>query len=240
MATSGSTDFSVDRDELIEGALRICGVLDPETGTATTAQLAKGAEALNMIVKGLQTDGMPLWAIKKSTITLTADDKDYSVTDMSISRPLRVIQAYRTDTNSSVDTPLEVITRDEYINLGNKSSTGVPVLLYYDPQLTDALATLYVYPTPSTSAASNNTVTIYYQRPFEDFDVAADTPDFPQEWYRTVKWLLAADLAFEYQVPTDKVDRIEAKAQMAHQKVLDFGQEEGSVHILPDERMYNG
>lgn len=241
MATSGSADFSIDRDGLIEAALRACGVLDPESSAAaTTEQLAKGSEALNLIVKSLQTDGMPLWAVSKKTITLVADDPDYTVSALGITRPLRIFQALRTDTNSSTDTPMEVITRDEYYNLGNKTSNGPPILLYYDPQLTDALATVYLYPTPGSAEATNNTVTFWYHRPFEDFDASTDTPDFPQEWYNCVKWMLAADLGFEYGVPDGKLDRIEGKAQRYHEAVTDFGQEEGSVYFVPDTRMNNG
>ena len=240
MTTSGSVDFSVSRDELVEAALRICGVLDPEAGSATSTQITVGSQALNMIVKALHSDGMPLWAIKSKVITLVAGDKDYTISGLSINRPLKIIQALRSDTSSSdnVDTPMEVITRDEYINLGNKSSSGVPILVYYDPQLTAALATVYLYPTPGATEATNYTVTIYYQTPFEDFDASTDTPDFPQEWYSTIKWMLAHDLGFEYGVPGSRLDRIGAKATTEHGKVLNMGAEEGSVTFIPDERMY--
>ena len=240
MATSGSTDFSIDRDGLISGALRIIGVLDPESGTANATQITNGAEALNMIVKALHSDGMPLWAIKSKTITLVADQAGYTPTGLSISRPLKIVAAYRSDITGTdeVDTPMEIITRDEYIQLGNKATNGPPILLYYDPQLTSALATVYVYPTPDTTVATNYNVKIYYQRPFEDFDASTDTPDFPQEWYSTLKWKLAAELAFEYGVPGSRIDRIIEKAEMEHEKVLDMGMEEGSIYFQPNSRMY--
>lgn len=240
MATSGSVDFSVSRDNLIEAALRLSGVLDPESGSATATQLSKGAEALNMLVKAWHADGMPLWAIKKSTITLLTDTNSYTVTSLGITRPIRIIKAYRTDTTSSTDTPMNIITRDEYVQLGNKTSSGPPVDLYYDPQLTDALATIYMYPRPSSTDATTYTVTIYYQRPFEDFDASADTPDFPQEWYQAIKWNLAVNLAYEYGVPDSRLDRIERRAMFEHQKVLDMGQEEGSIYFMPDQRMFGG
>lgn len=238
MATSGSTDFSVDRDDLIEGALRVCGVLDPEAGSASSTQLTTGAEALNMIVKSLASDGMPLWAIKKKTITLTASQASYTVSALSINRPLKIIAAYRTDTSGTdnIDTPMEIITRDEYISRSSKASTGVPLELWYDPQLTSALATLYVYPTPDSTTATNYTVSFYYQTPFEDFDASTDTPDFPQEWYNCIKWKLASELAFEYGVPGPTIDRITAKATIEHNKVLDMGMEEGSVYFIPEMR----
>lgn len=238
MTTSGSTDFSVDRDDLIEGALRICGVLDPESGSATATQLTVGAEALNILVKALEADGMPLWAIKKKTITLTASQANYTVSSLSIGRPLKIVAAYRTDSSGTdpIDTPMRVITRDEYISRSSKSTEGVPLEIWYDPQLTNALATVYVYPTPSSTVATDYTVSIYYQAPFEDFDASTDTPDFPQEWYKCIKWMLANELAYEYGVPGPILDRISMKAELEHNKVLDMGMEEGSVYFMPEMR----
>ena len=76
MATSGSTNFSVTRDQLISGALRLCGVI-AEGETATTEQINNGAEALNMLVKRLYADGMPLWAMKQYSVPLTSGTSAY-------------------------------------------------------------------------------------------------------------------------------------------------------------------
>jgi hypothetical protein len=241
MAVSGSTDFSIDRDGLIEAALRSCGVLDPESGSASAGQLTTGAEALNLIVKAWSSKhGMPLWALKSATITLVADTATYSMSTIGIDRPDRIIQAYRTDTTSTTDTPMEVITRDEYIQLGNKASNGAPILLWWDPQIAVADSDVNLYPTPSTTDASNYTVTFWYHRPFYDFDAATDTPDFPQKWYQAIRWALAEDLAHEYGVPGPRLDRIERKAEKEFNNVVDNEQEEGSIYIVPDPRMARG
>jgi hypothetical protein len=238
MATSGSDDFSIDRDGLISAALRACGVLDPEGGSATSTQLTVGAEALNLIVKSLNSiHGLPLWAMKEGSITLTADTAAYTMSTIGISRPERIISAYRRNTTSSTDTPMEIITRDEYVNLGNKSSTGAPIQLWWDPQITAATSTIYVYPTPSSTDASLYSIKFWYHRPFEDFDASTDTPDFPQHWYNAVKWMLAAELAHEYGVPGPRLDRIEGKAEKELMRVLDNDQEEGSVYFTPDMRV---
>ena len=50
MATSGSTDFSVSRDDIIKRALRIIGVL-AQGETPTTNQTTEAAVALNGLVK---------------------------------------------------------------------------------------------------------------------------------------------------------------------------------------------
>ena len=59
MSTSGSTNFSTSRNELIAGALRIVGAV-AQGETPTTAQYSEGSEALNMLCKAWMADGMPL------------------------------------------------------------------------------------------------------------------------------------------------------------------------------------
>jgi len=67
MPTSGSVDFQHTRTQIVESALRKCGVLR-EGVSASANQLTTGSLALNAIVKSLAVDGMPLWAIRKSAI----------------------------------------------------------------------------------------------------------------------------------------------------------------------------
>jgi hypothetical protein len=62
MATSGVVTFRTTRNQIIEGALRIVGAIDPETAVpATASQITTGAEALNLLAKAWQTDGLQLW-----------------------------------------------------------------------------------------------------------------------------------------------------------------------------------
>lgn len=233
MATSGSVDFSVSRDVIINSAYRKAGVIDAEVGACNAAQIAVGAHALNVIIKAFHEDGMPLWAIKKSTITLTAT-QSYTVTTMAITRPIRIIKAFNHNTATNGDVEMYIATRDEYWRLGNKTTLGNPNMLYYDPQLTDALSTVYLYPKPDTTSIANNNVQFFYQRPFEDFDAAGDTPDFPQEWYSAIIWELAFTVAMENLVGERRLGMIQQKAAIERQLVLGMGTEEGSTFFSPD------
>lgn len=67
MAQSGSYDFSVSRDNLIESALRRIGKLG-EGESASSNALTEGARLLNMIVKFRATDGMPAWALRRGYV----------------------------------------------------------------------------------------------------------------------------------------------------------------------------
>ena len=231
-----TTDFTVTRDQLIAGALRLCGVL-ASGESPTTDQITEGAETLNLMVKAWQVDGMPLWALKQTTIPLSAATSTYRIgvgETVDVAKPLKVIQAWRHDSISNVDVPMRILTKQEYNILGNKTSSGTPVQCYYDPQNT--YGDLYMFPVPSATDATNNTVVIVHQRPFSDFDAGTDVPDFPQEWHEAIKYGLASRLAGEYQLSSSTRSFLKAEALEAHQGALSFSTEEGSIYFMVDTR----
>jgi hypothetical protein len=231
MATSNSTNFATSRDSLIKGALRIAGAL-AQGETPTTDQYSEAAEALNMLVKTLQVDGMPLWAIKESSITLTTSTATYEIglsKTVNIPKPLKVLNGYLHNISTSIDIPMVALTRQEYNLLGNKTASGSPVQFWYDPQNTYGV--LSVFPVPDT-------VKIVYQRPFEDFDASTDEPDFPQEWYETLKFMLADRLAPEYGLSLAERQDLSRRAKEMHETVLGFGTEEGSFRFQVDSRSW--
>ena len=67
MATSGSTDFTVTRNDIVKSALQKVGKVR-EGGTPTATQYTEGSLALNILVKAYHGLGMPLWAMKTGYI----------------------------------------------------------------------------------------------------------------------------------------------------------------------------
>lgn len=236
MPTSNSTDFSVTRDDIIKRALRLIGVV-AQGETPTTDQTTEAALSLNGLVKAWQADGMPLWALKTYSVPLTASTAAYRIgvsQTINTPKPLKIIQAFNHDSNSNIDIPIRIITKQEYNILGNKTSAGNPIQIYYDPQNT--YGDLFVFPVPTSVEAAANTIKIIYQRPFEDFDAANDTPDFPQEWYDALTYGLATRLAPEYGVPTADRKMLWQEMTLIKQDALNFGLEEGSLFFRRDVR----
>jgi hypothetical protein len=238
MATSSSTNFAVTRDDIIKGALRLCGALGlGETPSAD--QVTEASESLNMLVKAWQADGMALWARGEYTLGLTLDAKSYTIGTglaVNIAKPLKITQAILHDTQTNVDIPMRIITRDEYLRLGNKSTNGQPIQIYYDPQRDSGV--LYVYPPANSSAVSYKQIKFTYQKPYEDFDASTDNPDFPQEWYEALKYGLASRLAGEYGISMDDRKQLMQEAILIKNEALSFGTEEGSFWLVPDYRKY--
>lgn len=77
MTTSGTVDFSVNRDAVITEALQYCGVLGDGV-SPDTAQLASCSRTLNLMVKSWINNGIGLWVVQRATIFLEKDKGSYN------------------------------------------------------------------------------------------------------------------------------------------------------------------
>ena len=234
MATSGITTFDLTRDNIINAALRKIGVV-AKGQTAETEDITNGAQALNVMLKGFQTKGMPLWAIQEYTFPLTAT-RSYTIgvgRTTNTPAPLKITQAYVKDTTTNYSTPLNIQTHYNY-NITNPKSTdtGTPVNLEYEPGNQSGL--IRIWPTPDSYSISSRNITIVYQRPFEDMTASGDALDFPQYWLEAVIYGLASRLASEYGLPLP--DRADLRQEAAYflNEALSFGTEEGSMFFSPN------
>ena len=232
MATSGTYDFSVNRDQLISSALRLAGVI-AQGETPSTSQISDAAVSLNMMVKAWMADGMPLWAIETLSIPFVAGQNTYTISTPKLLKP---IQSWNRNTSSQVDIPVRMISREEYNILGNKSTTGNPIQIFFNPNRDST--EIKVFPTPDSISAAQNTLYLVAQRPYQDFDTASDTPDFPQEWYEAVKYGLAVRLAGEYNIDIETRRVLVAEAAAIKQEALSFGTEENSLYFQRDWRSW--
>lgn len=78
MATSGSTDFNLTRDDIIIGALRLLGKAG-RGKTPSSADTADAAQALELMVKNLQATGIHLWKKQQATLFVQKGTASYSL-----------------------------------------------------------------------------------------------------------------------------------------------------------------
>ena len=240
ISTSGSTNWSHSRDTIIQRTLRIVGGIGSgETPTAT--QYTESAVALNDLAKAWAADGMPLWALKNYTITLVAGTGTYAIgvgaTGLNAVAPLKIIQAWTVD-SSNLSRPITIIGRDTYDNFGDKTGTGDVTMIWYQTPgagvggtTAELAGTITTYLIPL--ATSPLTLNVIGQRPFEDFDASADTPDFPSYWYNAIIWGLARDLSYEYGNSFAERSMISKMADQYKDEALGFGTENASMFIQP-------
>lgn len=306
MATSGSTDFTLTRDELLLGALRLVGK-SGRGKTASAADIADAAEALELMGKQLQGTGVHLWKTQEATLFVNKGTASYSLpswhctqsyvsttmkvagvaTDATIDvaaitgmtsadyigielddgtmqwttingapsgdtvtltvaltgaaaigntvyayttqivRPLKALSARRIGTS---DIPIDVVSKDEYLSLPNKTSNGEVNQVYYDPQLTTAK--LYIWPTGN---AADDRVQITFMMPIEDFDSSNINPDFPQEWLLALKFGIASLLGPEYGIALDRQMYLDSRAAAFLMMASEFDEEYASVYFQVED-----
>lgn len=227
---SGTYNFSLTAQTLVESSLRQTGRFG-SVDTIPAGDITNCLQALNIIIKGLVKNQKPLWCMQRLTVPLAAGTATYNLSTISgQTRPLRVLFAFLRDAAGN-DTELAIVARDDYNQLGLKSSPGTPNQLYVDSQLTAVNATVYNVP-----ADSLHTMYVDIQSQIQDVNVLADTLDFPQEAYHMLKWVLADEIALEYLTPQDIRLEISRKAMMAYEGFFSGEREEASTHFSPSNR----
>ena len=242
MATSGTTTFSVTRNDIITSALRVLGVIEigaqPDAATIENASLV-----LNMMMKDWQTDGIKLWTITELILPLEEGQLSYNIgpdssNDLVTDKPLRLIQSFLRNTGVTppTDMPMTIISQKEYNDLGSKQSTGTTNSIYYWPYLTYGTVTLFLDPDQNTE--DNYQLHLTVQRPIQDITQANQTFDFPSEWYQSLRWGLASELAPEYGLD-QKAALITQRAEQYKQRLMAWDVENTSTFFQPDIRSTN-
>ena len=175
MATSGSTDFELAVDDYIEEAFERCGL---EIRTGYDLKTAK--RSLNLMLAEWANRGLNQWTIVQRTQALTADDSEYDLGTDVIDVLSVVVRRSGTDFNMSR------ISRDTYLSIPTKTTTGRPTQYFLDRQITPNLK---IWPAPE-----NSTAVIHYDAltRIQDADTIQNTVEIPFRFYP----FLSAGLAY--------------------------------------------
>ncbi len=213
---SGSTSLGLTAFAGMAASDNIGIVLDDNTIHWTTIVGAPGATTT--IASGLAS------AAASGNVVFTYTSK--------INRPQRI------DTDSAYwrssagqDTPVEIISRTAYAQLANKTTEGKIVQAFYDPQLVNG--TLYIWPTPDNVS---DVFRFWYERILEDFDAAANTPDFAIEWGEALIYGLADGMSPSAGVSLQKRAYFKAEAKEKLDIAMGYDRENVSTFFQPDLR----
>ena len=228
MTTSNNTSFELNRDQIVEAAYRKLGYLALDQ-TLDTGALTTGVQALNAAIMMCQTDGMPLW---KRTTTVVAPSVTSQV--YTIDAALKIAQVSLRDTSG---TQYDLIEKSLYdFNRLPQGDTGIPV--HYTAQKTINGYTVSIWPLLADSGTvSTKTIRIVYQKEFDGFFAASDTPDFPQYWTQPLIYTLAVCLAPETGLPLQDRSMLQKEADQYRKMANDYGDEDGSLYVMPDNWM---
>ena len=246
--TSGTTTFdkTFSIDEIVEEAYQRIGV--DQLGAY---QIKSARRSINIMFQEWGNRGLHYWEIDETNIDLVEGQSEYhffrsAADDTSDSNRAQattnqtastifgiddILEAtYRTNRTqtSQQDVAMTKISRSTYSGLSNKLSKGQPTQ-YYVQRLIDRV-TVFVYPTPDTSAASAD-MHLYFVKRIDDAGAYSNATDVP---YRFVPCMVSG-LAFYLAQKT--------KPEMAQQMKLYYEDElnraltedgsSTSTHITP-------
>ncbi len=146
-----------------------------------------------------------------------------------IERPLKVPAARLLTLQGLNETPMTIMSRQEYMDLPNKNSPGVPTQCFYSPQRDTGLFYIWTVPNYSNWAAR-----FTWYRPLADFLLPTNTVDFPQEWINPLLWNLSKEMAPGYGVPTETWNRIEKMADTWAMLAISYDRESEPIQFGMD------
>jgi len=219
MAVSGSTDFELDVAEYIEEAFERCG-LEARTGY----DLKTAKRSLNLLFADWANRGLNQWTINQRTFTVTSGDGETNLDTDVIDILSLVVRRDGTDYS------LSRISRDEYLSIPTKTTTGRPTQFFLDRQITPNLK---LWPLPD-----NSTDVIVYDAltRMDDADTYINTVDMTFRFYHCI----AAGLAY-YIAMKRAPERLQILKPIYDEEInraMDEDRDRASFRVAPDLRNY--
>jgi hypothetical protein len=138
MASSGTSTFNLDVEEIIEKAYDLIG-----RETVSAEDLKQARSSLDLLLIDMQNRGHPLAEVQQKTFTVTSASATYTLS-AGVLDVLDVVV-----TRTSVDTPLERISMFEYHKIPTKTQKGLPSQFMIERQRDNTNISLF--PTPENS-----------------------------------------------------------------------------------------
>jgi len=214
MAVSGSKDFELDVADYVEEAFERCG---KEMRTGYDLKTAK--RSMNLLFADWANRGLNQWTIQQVTTTLTQGDADLTLSADTIDILSVVVRRDNTDYG------IQRLSRDDYINIPNKTQQARPSQWFLDRQITPVLK---LWPVPE-----NSTDQIVYDRlvRLDDADSPTNTIQIPFRFYPA----LAAGLAYYIAIKKapDRIPVLKALYEEEMQRAMDEDRDRASFNVVP-------
>ena len=219
MTVSNSKDFELDVADYIEEAFERCG-LEARTGY----DLKTAKRSLNLLFADWANRGLNQWTIKQRNFTVTSGDGETDLSADVIDILSLVVR------RSGTDYALSRISRDEYLSIPTKTTTGRPTQFFVDRQITPNLK---LWPLPD-----NDTDVVIYDAltRMDDADTYVNTVDMPFRFYPC----LAAGLAYYIAMKRapERLQILKPIYEEEMNRAMDEDRDRASFRVAPDLRNY--
>ena len=219
MAVSGTYNFNLDIDEVIQEAMEMIG------GENTLGQEpASARRAINLMLKDWQNRGILLWSTSVSSVTVSASVTAYSL-DSSTVDALEVVLE-RDDT----DIQLTRISPEEYLLIPNKTQTGRP--MQYSIRRGISNPTMSIWPIPENST---DVLKMEIISELQDVDKSAgQNADLPKRFLPPLTCGLAYYMSMKRPgVEGQRMQMLKGNYEELLSRAMLEDRERASMHVVP-------
>jgi len=221
MATSGTYNFSMDIDEVIEEAMEMIG------GEATLGNEPRSARrSINLLLQDWQNRGIQLWTVGTTTVTVTTSVTSYVLSDANID--VLEAEVNRNDT----DVQLERISMEEYLKVPRKGQTGRPTQFAVRRERDQSR--VYLWPIPENNTDAIKFETVKY---FQDVSKSSQTADISRRFYPCLTAGTAYFMSMKRPgVDAGRIQMIKGEYEERLLRAQEEDRERASMFVLPGLR----
>ena len=230
MATSGTTSFDLNIDEIIDEGYERCGLT-----TNSGYDLRSARRSLNLLFAEWGNRGIHLWKVALHENALVSGQAEYSVS-AGVNDVLEAFvstTAAGANTVNTQDVALTKMDRSAYSALPNKLALGQPSQYYVDRATTPKI---YLYQAPDLNTYT--TLKYYVIKRIEDAGAYTDDPDVV---YRFLPCMVAG---LAYYLAMKKAPQLVQQNKLIYEdqikRALDEDGQRASTYITPQSFYPNG
>ena len=228
MATSGTTAFNLDLNQLVEEAFERCGA---ELRTGYDLRTAR--RSLNLLTIEWSNRGINLWTVEEASFPMVQGTGTYDLPTDTIDILDFVIRTNDGSSNQQ-DISMSRIAEPTYANIPNKNTQGRPLQVYVNRQA--EVPNITVWPLPNNASY---TFVYWYLRRIQDAGNGVNTQDIP---FRFLPCMVAGLAFYLSQKLPDALPRMQMlKMEYEEQWILASTEdrEKATLRLTP-RQMYIG
>jgi len=219
MALSGTYNFNLDIDEVIQEAMEMIG------GESTLGhEPASARRSINIMLKDWQNRGILLWSTSVSSVTVAASTGVYNLSSNTIDALEVVLN------RDSTDLQLTRITSEEYLLIPNKTQTGRPS--QYSIRRSRDNPVMSVWPLPDNST---DILKIEVISELQDINKSAEqNADLPKRFFPCLTAGLSYYMSMKRAgVPSDRISMLKTNYEETLGRAMEEDRERASLFIRP-------
>jgi hypothetical protein len=233
MTTTGTAEFNLDLNSLIEEAFERCGA---ELRSGYDFRTAR--RSLNLLTIEWANQGINLWTLEQGSIPMVQGQITYDLPVDTIDLLEQVIRTNAGASPNQIDINITRISADTYITIPNKNAQGRPIQVWINRQSgadypTTGVANPQINVWPAPDQSNYYTFFYYRLRRIQDSGTGINTQDIPFRFLPCLVAGLAYQLSLKIPDALERAPMLKQMYDEAWQQASDEDREKAPLRIAP-------